>query len=234
MHEYDQTQRKSGPPATPKEAAAPSIASQIGNAGIARLFQGQGNDRAGGGPATLDQEIARAIDQKRGGGRELDGDARAKLEGALGEDFSDVRVHSDSEAHELSKAVSAEAFTTGSDVFFQSGKYDPASGAGQKLLAHELTHVTQQRGAQPASELTVSDPGDASEVEASTVAEKVSSAPPAAASSVPGAGVARSAAEVELQTSRIDREAAPEEEEPLQGSFVDREAAPEEEEPLQA
>jgi hypothetical protein len=236
MREYDRTQHKSGLPAKPQDAAAPSIASQIGNAGVAPLVQGQGIDRAGGGPATLDQEIARAIDQKRGGGRELDGDARAKLEGAMGEDFSDVRIHSDSEAHELSKAVSAEAFTTGSDVFFQSGKYDPASSAGQKLLAHELTHVTQQRGAQPGSELTVSDPGDASEVEASSVAERVSSAPPAAASSVPGAGagVARSAAEEELQTSRIDREAAPEEEEMLQGSFVDRQAAPEEEEPLQA
>jgi uncharacterized protein DUF4157 len=228
VHEHDQTQSKSGRPSKPQETAAPSIASQIGNAGVARLVQGQGVDRSGGGPAALDTEIARAIDQQRGGGRELDTDARAKLEGAMSEDFSDVRIHSDAEAHELSKAVSAEAFTTGSDVFFQSGKYDPGSSEGQKLLAHELTHVSQQRGAAPASEMTVSDPGDASEVEASAVADRVSSAPPSA--SPAGAVVSRAAEEEELQMSRVDR-AAPEGEE-LQMSRVDR-AAPEEEEPLQ-
>jgi hypothetical protein len=214
VHEHDRDQRKSSRATKPENTAAPSIASQIGNAGVARLVQGRRIDRSGGGPAALDQEIARTIDRQRGGGRELDTDARTKLEGALGDDFSDVRIHSDPEAHELSKAVSAEAFTTGSDVFFQSGKYDPASSEGQKLLTHELTHVAQQRGAAPGSEMTVSNPGDASEVEARAVADRVSSAPPAATSE--RAGISRAADEEELQMSRIDR-AAPEEEEPLQG-----------------
>ena len=213
MHEHEQTQQAGGRASKPQEKAAPSIASQIGNAGIARLVKGEGIDRSGGGPVQLDREIARAIDEQRGRGRELDADARSGLENAMGEDFSDVRIHDDAESHELSKAVSAEAFTTGSDVFFQSGKYEPASSEGQKLLAHELTHVTQQRGASPVSEMTVSDPGDASEVEASAIADRISSAQPSAPQA--NATVSREAEEEELQTSRVDR--AEDEEEPLQG-----------------
>ena len=215
MHDHEQIQRHGSHGSHAEETSEPSLASQIGNAGIARLVEGRRIDRSGsGGPAKLDGEIAREIDERRGRGSELDRDARSKLETAMGEDFSDVRIHNDAEAHELSKAVSAEAFTTGSDVFFQSGRYDPGSSAGQKLLAHELTHVAQQRGAAPASEMTVSDPGDASEVEATSVAEKISSAPPSAGQV--GATVSRAAEEEELQASRIDRQ-APEEEEPMQG-----------------
>jgi hypothetical protein len=214
MHDHEQTQKTGGRTPKPHETAAPSIASQVGNAGIARLVQGEGIDRSGSGPAHLDREIARAIDDRRGRGHELDGEARANLEGAMGEDFSDVRVHDDADAHELSTAVSAEAFTTGSDVFFQSGKYDPSSSAGQKLLAHELTHVSQQRGATPTSDMTVSEPGDASEVEATSIADKVSSAP--SSTSQQTATVSRAAEEEELQTSRLDRAGA-EEEEPMQG-----------------
>jgi hypothetical protein len=214
MHEHEQTQQAGGRAAKPQEKAAPSIASQIGNAGIARLLEGDGIDRSGGGVGRLDREIARAIDEQRGRGRDLDMDARATLESGLGEDFSDVRIHDDADAHALSKAVSAEAFTTGADVFFQSGKYDPGSSEGQKLLAHELTHVAQQRGAAPTSELTVSDPGDASEVEAKAIAEQVSSAQPSASQA--SATVSRAAEEEELQTSRVERQDAPEEE-PLQG-----------------
>jgi hypothetical protein len=214
MHDHEQTQKTGGRTPKPHETAAPSIASQVGNAGIARLVQGEGIDRSGSGPAHLDREIARAIDDRRGRGHELDGEARANLEGAMGEDFSDVRVHDDADAHELSTAVSAEAFTTGSDVFFQSGKYDPASSAGQKLLAHELTHVSQQRGATPTSDMTVSEPGDASEVEATSIADKVTSAP--SSTSQQTATVSRAAEEEELQTSRLDRAGA-EEEEPMQG-----------------
>jgi Domain of unknown function (DUF4157) len=210
VHDHELTQQTGGRPVKSQEKAAANIASQIGNAGIARLVQGEGIDQSGGGPGRLDREIARAIDEQRGRGRELDTEARATLESGLGEDFSDVRIHDDAEAHELSRAVSAEAFTTGSDVFFQTGKYDPASSAGQKLLAHELTHVAQQRGARPTSDMTVSDPGDASEVEATAVAERVSSTQSSA--SLTSATVSREAEEEELQTSRVERQAADEEE----------------------
>jgi hypothetical protein len=214
VHDHEQIQQSGGRPAKPRDMRAPSIASQIGNAGIARLVEGEGLERSGDGPARLDREIARAIDERRGRGRELDTDARANLEQAMGEDFSDVRVHDDAAAHELSKSVSAEAFTTGTDVFFQSGKYEPGSSTGQRLLAHELTHVSQQRGAARTSDLTVSEPGDPSEVEATSIADQVSSAPAAAAQAT--ATVARAAEEEEVQTSRVDRAASPEEEEPAQ------------------
>jgi hypothetical protein len=218
MHDYDQKQRKSGRAPKPQDAAAPSIASQIGNAGLARLVQrqalveGKALDR-GGSPAHVDREVARAIEEQRGRGRELDTDARATLEDAMGENFADVRIHDDAEADGLSDAVSAAAFTTGSDVFFRSGKYDPVSSEGRKLLAHELTHVAQQRGAPHSSELTVSEPGDASEVEATSAAEKVSAAISSAGASTvaAGAGLSRAAEEEELQASRLDR-AEPEEE----------------------
>jgi uncharacterized protein DUF4157 len=215
MHDHEQVQRHGSHGSHGshgEESVDRSLVSQIGNAGIARIVEEQGIDRSTGGPAKLDSKIARAIDERRGRGSDLDTDARATLESAIGEDFSDVRIHHDAEAHELSKAVSAEAFTTGSDVFFQSGKYDPGSSAGQKLLAHELTHVAQQRGAAPAAEMTVSDPGDASEMEAASVADRIASAPSVGQAA---ATVSRAAEEEELQMSRVDR-AAPEEEEPAQ------------------
>src|SRR3954447_26870290 len=98
MHDHEQTQRKSSAGSKQADAAAPSIASQVGNAGVARLVRGEGIERSGDGPAQLDLEIARAIEEKGGRGSELDGDARTKLEGALGDDFSDVRIHNDAEA----------------------------------------------------------------------------------------------------------------------------------------
>jgi hypothetical protein len=69
------------------------------------------------------------------------------MEGAFGADFSGVRVHTDSKSDSLNRSVQAKAFTTGSDIFFRSGTYQPASSGGQELLAHELTHVVQQGGA---------------------------------------------------------------------------------------
>ena len=63
---------------------------------------------------------------------------------ATGHDFSDVKVHTDPEAHALNEQLGAKAFTTGHDIFFRAGAYDPASSGGQELVAHELTHVVQQ------------------------------------------------------------------------------------------
>ncbi|MEM7036919.1 MAG: DUF4157 domain-containing protein, partial [Bacteroidota bacterium] len=62
-------------------------------------------------------------------------------------DFSGVRIHADRNAAEMSSSIQAKAFTTGQDIFFNKGKYDPHSDSGKHLLAHELTHVVQQGGA---------------------------------------------------------------------------------------
>jgi Domain of unknown function (DUF4157) len=105
------------------------------------------------------------IHRRRGGGGSLDGRVRAKLEPTIGK-LGDVRVHSDGTADALARSVRARAFTTGRDVFFARGEYRPQTADGNRLLAHELTHVSQQRGAPLAGRLTVTDPGDRFEREA--------------------------------------------------------------------
>ncbi len=88
-------------------------------------------------------------------------------------DLSAVRVHTDSTAATLNRAVQAEAFTTGTDVFFAPGRFDPSSPTGRGLLAHELTHVVQQsaRAAGPGG--TVSHPDDPAELEAAAIGAQV-------------------------------------------------------------
>jgi hypothetical protein len=82
----------------------------------------------------------------RSSGHALDAGVRAFMEPRLGQDFSRVRVHTDNRAAESAAAVSALAYTLGRDIVFGSGQYTPETSAGRKLLAHELTHVIQQRG----------------------------------------------------------------------------------------
>jgi hypothetical protein len=83
------------------------------------------------------------------GGRPLESGARSFMESRFGHDFGAVRVHSDAGAERAAASVQARAFTVGRDVVFGAGQYEPASEAGRRLLAHELTHVVQQGGAGP-------------------------------------------------------------------------------------
>lgn len=114
--------------------------------------------------------VTAQIASRRGRGTPLEAGVRTQMSSALGDAFSDVRVHTDPLADQLARSVQARAFTTGSDIYFAGGEYAPRSSAGQQLLAHELTHVVQQRGAPTTGELRVSDPGDALEREATRVA----------------------------------------------------------------
>ena len=79
-------------------------------------------------------------------GQPLDAATRGFFEPRLGVDLGDVRVHTDLEADTAARAISARAFTLGSNVVFGEGQYRPHSDDGQRLLAHELTHVLQQDG----------------------------------------------------------------------------------------
>jgi hypothetical protein len=97
------------------------------------------------------------------------------MEARFGHDFADVKIHSDYAAGAAARAVDARAFTVGSDVVFAQGQYDPASFDGKVLLAHELTHVVQQR-AYPAEGLDrpeVVPASDPSESEADTTSLRV-------------------------------------------------------------
>ncbi len=96
------------------------------------------------GEATPDLESL--INRARGGGQSLDPGLQRKMGQAMGADFSRVKVHTDSQSDQLNKSIQARAFTTGQDVFFRQGAYQPGSRNGQELLAHELTHVVQQNG----------------------------------------------------------------------------------------
>lgn len=114
----------------------------------------------------------------QGGGRALPAPTRTLMESRLGRrDFSNVRVHADSTADGLSRQMGAEAFTVGNNIFFAAGRYDPQSATGQKLLAHELTHVVQQGGGAAAAQpkLELGGPDTPAEREADHVAETFAS-----------------------------------------------------------
>jgi Domain of unknown function (DUF4157) len=96
------------------------------------------------GGMAVSSEIEFSIQQARGSGQSLAESIRTPMEQAFGADFSRVRVHTDERSDRLNQAVGARAFTTGQDVFFRQGEYDPGNRGGQELIAHELTHVMQQ------------------------------------------------------------------------------------------
>jgi hypothetical protein len=85
-----------------------------------------------------------SVQQAKGGGQPLGKSVREPMERAFGADFSGVRVHTDVTSDALNQSIQAKAFTTGEDIFFRQGVYEPSSQGGQELLAHELTHVVQQ------------------------------------------------------------------------------------------
>ncbi|MBE8991329.1 DUF4157 domain-containing protein [Nostoc sp. LEGE 12450] len=91
-------------------------------------------------------DLEASINQARGGGVVIADNIREPMEVAFGADFSGVKVHTDGQSDRLNQSIQARAFTTGQDVFFRSGEYNPGSRGGQELLAHELTHVVQQNG----------------------------------------------------------------------------------------
>ncbi|VVB95211.1 Uncharacterised protein [uncultured archaeon] len=112
----------------------------------------------------------------RSSGEPLDSGTRAFMEPRFGHDFSKVRVHTDAKAAESARAVNAMAYTVGQNVVFGANLYVPGSTEGQRLLAHELTHVVQQQKAGSIHEqykLQISEPLGSEEYEAEKFANKV-------------------------------------------------------------
>jgi hypothetical protein len=95
---------------------------------------------------TASPGIEASLNSSKGSGSALPENTREQMESSFGADFSGVRVHNDSSAMQMSKYLNAQAFTHGSDIYFNSGKYDHQSKDGKHLLVHELTHVVQQNG----------------------------------------------------------------------------------------
>ena len=153
------------------DVAAPlhELASNVGN----RAFTSVAREAAGILPGgEVHPAVQSEINNSRGGGTSLDAGVQSRFSESLG-DLSDVRVHTDDRSDQLNRSVSARAFATGTDVFFARGEYNPGSASGDHLIAHELAHVVQQRGAPAGGPLTVSNPGDALETEADAVAEQL-------------------------------------------------------------
>jgi hypothetical protein len=98
-----------------------------------------------GGTATT-PDIEESIQGAKGGGQPLAENIKEPMEKAFGADFSGVKVHTDTQSDQMNQSIQAKAFTTGQDVFFRQGEYNPGSRGGQELIAHELTHVVQQNG----------------------------------------------------------------------------------------
>ncbi|WP_031080036.1 DUF4157 domain-containing protein [Streptomyces sp. NRRL WC-3549] len=214
-------------------AAATGRADVLGTAGIGMLQRTVGNaalgsviqrSRAGTAPEEETRSPVHDV-VGSGGGSPLDTETRVDMENRMGADFSDVRVHHDSAAHESAKGVGAHAYTVGNHVVFQRDAYDPSSPQGRTTLAHELTHVIQQRegpveGTEAPGGIRVSDPSDRFEREAVANADRVMADPAPAAPSVPAAVPAAAAGAPAVQREATEDE----DEEPadVQGSFVQR------------
>jgi hypothetical protein len=87
------------------------------------------------------------LNSSKGGGSPLSGKVKTEMESGIGADFSNVRIHNDSNAVQMNKQLGAQAFATGNNIYFNEGKYNPNSKDGKHLLAHELTHTVQQGAA---------------------------------------------------------------------------------------
>jgi hypothetical protein len=108
-----------------------------------------------------------------GTGRPLPPSVRTVMESRFGHSFARVQVHDGPVAAESARSINAHAYTVGTDVVFAQGKYAPESAEGQRLLAHELTHVVQQSRGTPGrgGPLEIAPPGTAAEREADAAAE---------------------------------------------------------------
>jgi outer membrane protein OmpA-like peptidoglycan-associated protein len=94
----------------------------------------------------VSEDVSTSLNSTKGGGQPLQHETKSWMENRFGADFGGVKIHTGSEAVQLNRDLNAQAFTHGSDIYFNEGKYNPSSDSGKHLLAHELTHVIQQNG----------------------------------------------------------------------------------------
>jgi outer membrane protein OmpA-like peptidoglycan-associated protein len=146
-HEADrvaaQVMRMAAPPVD--AGAAPQVSRTCADCEDEERLQRKPDGPApGAAPAAVHQVL-------RAPGRPLDAATRAFFEPRFGHDFSAVRVHSDAPAAASARDMNARAYTVGRDIVFDAGRFAPGTHDGRQLLAHELTHVLQQRGRAGAS-----------------------------------------------------------------------------------
>lgn len=199
------------PRAVHGEASLLHLQRTAGNAGVVQMLADE---------AAQEQDQPSLVHDVvgKGGGMPLDESTRSTMESRFGQDFSDVRIHTDSRASASAESVGANAYTVGSDVVFRGGHFDSSSPTGQRTIAHELSHVVQQRsgpvdGSEAPGGIKLSDPDDRFERAADATADQVmnSSSSPAPAASTSGTAVQLE--EADDAVVPIQREEIPEEEE---------------------
>ena len=138
----------------------------------------------------------------RGHGKPLDPTTRVEMEAKFGEDFGDVRVHTDRAAASAAAALGANAWTSGRDIVFGEGFFSPGTRKGKKLLAHELAHVVQQRrgGSRPRT----FEPDSVAERDAANAAGQIAGPGPVSVGAATGTGVARDEAEEPWWKKRLN------------------------------
>jgi hypothetical protein len=138
------------------------------------------------------------------------------MEASFGHDFSDVRIHTGGHASESAKSVQAQAYTVGDEIVFGGDNYSPDTAAGKRTLAHELTHVVQQRsgpvdGTPTSGGVSISDPSDRFEQAAEDTADLILAGEPGRATKST-AEVQRGPGSAGMEDQTVQREAMPEEE----------------------
>ncbi|MBV9546923.1 MAG: DUF4157 domain-containing protein [Chloroflexi bacterium] len=165
-----ETRRRQSDQSTAARGGIEYLQRTLGNRMLQRIFAPADDVDA---TADVGQQIRTA-----GTGVPLEGNVQRVLEQHLGADLSGVRVHADASADTLARSVSATAFTSGSDIFFRAGAYDPSSTSGRHTLAHEAAHVVQQASGPVAGTpadggISLSSPDDAFERAAEATASAV-------------------------------------------------------------
>ncbi len=228
------------------QAAVAGRTDAMSSRAVRNLQRLAGNSSVGSMLSEQEQSPVRDV-IRSDGGEPLDSPTRGYMESRLGEDFSDVRVHTGAKADESAHSINAQAYTVGNDVVFGGGKYQPDTPAGQRVIAHELTHVVQQRsgpvdGTDAPGGIKVSDPSDRFEQAAERTADSMmrdTSGPVSAEPAAHGAATAQREAkageeEEEVQSLAAQRAAGAGEEEEkdeeVQSLAAQREAAAGEEE----
>ncbi|MDB5121287.1 MAG: hypothetical protein JWN56_2505 [Sphingobacteriales bacterium] len=150
-----QTKLTVGSPDDPLEHEADSVADQIVRAPENSFIQRKCDEcekeeklqkkSNGYSQSAVSESTSATIQSAAGKGSTLDQQTNSFMSSHFGNDFSGVKIHTDPEAIQLNRDLNAKAFTTGADIYFNEGQYQPHATEGKKLLAHELTHVVQQK-----------------------------------------------------------------------------------------
>jgi hypothetical protein len=205
-----------GQPQMLRPGAVLHLQRAAGNAGVAQLL---GEDRE------IESPVKEVVG--RGAGAPLESASRERMEASFGTDFSDVRVHSGGSAAASARAIDAHAYTVGSEIVLGDGQA-PGSPSYERTLAHELTHVVQQRsgpvdGTPAAGGISVSDPADRFERGAEATADAVMSVGRA-----PDAGAVSAGASIQRQDIAADEAEEEGDEEEVQELAIQRQEDEEE------